>query len=130
MIEKPWMRQMDAEHAEDEEKAGQIERAHQLRQRQQRSDAVLADREGHGTEGADGGHAHDHADDLEENVCGLLDHIEDQRAATAELVQREAEEDGEEEHLQDVAVGKGATTVFGMTFIRNSVVVCILPGPV
>lgn len=97
-----------AEHAEDEEKAGQVERAHQLRQRQQRGDAVLADREGHGAEGADGSHAHDHADDLEENVCGLLDHVEDQRAAAAELVQREAEEDGEEEHLQDVAVGKGA----------------------
>ena len=95
-----------SKHDENEEQAGQIERAHQLGERQQRGNAVLADSKGHGAESTQRSHAHDHADDLKENVSRFFDHIEDQRASSPELVQCEAEKNGEEKHLQDVAAGK------------------------
>ena len=62
-IEKPWKRAMQPEHDEDEEQAGGVEGGHQLAERQQRADAVLADRERHRAERADRRHLHDVADD-------------------------------------------------------------------
>jgi hypothetical protein len=50
---------------------------------------------------------HDDADDREQHVRGLLDHVEDERATAAELVQGKAEQDREQQHLQDLALGKG-----------------------
>ena len=94
------------EHDEDEQQAGQVERAHQLAQRQQRADAVLADRERHRAERADRRHLHDDADDREQHVRDLLDEVEHQRAAAAEPVQREAEQHREQQHLQDLALGE------------------------
>ena len=97
----------EAEHDEDEHEAREIERSHQLAERHQRADAVLADGEGHRAERADRRHLHDDADDREQHVRRLLDHVEHQRAAAAELVQAEAEQDGDQQHLQDLALGEG-----------------------
>ena len=63
---KPASAAIDAEHDEDEDQAGRVERGHQLAERQQRADAVLADGEGHGAERADRRDLHDDADDAEE----------------------------------------------------------------
>jgi hypothetical protein len=49
---------------------------------------------------------HDQADDAEENVRGLLDHVEDQRAAAAEAMQRKAEQHREQQHLEHLALGE------------------------
>ena len=95
-----------AEHDEDEHEAGQVERAHQLAERDQRADAVLADRERHRAERADRRDLHDEADDREQHVRHLLDPVEHQRAAAAEPVQREAEQHREQQHLQDLALGE------------------------
>ena len=46
------------------------------------------------------------ADDREQHVRDLLDEVEHQRAAAAELVQREAEQHREQQHLQDLALGE------------------------
>ena len=70
----------EPQHDQDEDEAGGIERPHQLAERQQRPDAVLADGEGHRAERADRRHLHDDADDREQHVRGLLDDVEYQRA--------------------------------------------------
>ena len=105
---KPHKRGDDAEHDEDEDQAGDVEAEHQLPEREQRAEAVLADREGHGAEGADRRHLHDDADDAEEDVRRLVDEAQQRLAALAQRVQREGEQDGEEQHLQDLALGEGA----------------------
>ena len=97
----------DAQHDKDEEQTSQVERTHQLAQREQRADAVLADGEGHRTEGADGGDLHDDSDDVEQHMREFLDEVEHHRAAAAELVQRKAEQHREQQHLQDLTLGKG-----------------------
>ena len=97
-----------SEHDKNEEQARQIEGAHELRERNEGGDAVLADCEGHGAAGAHRRHAHDHADHLEEHVRTLFDHVENQRASAAELVQSETEENGKEKNLQNFAFRKGA----------------------
>jgi hypothetical protein len=84
-----------------------IEGAHQLAQREQAAQAVLADGERHGAEGTDGRQLHDVVDDAEEHVRALLDHVEHQRAAAAETVQRKAEQHRDQQHLQDLALGEG-----------------------
>ena len=96
-----------AEHHEDEQQASDVERGHQLAQLQQRTHAVLADGEGHRAEGADGRDLHDVADDHEEHVRALLDHVEHQRAAAAETVQCEAEHHRDQQHLQNLSLGEG-----------------------
>ena len=99
-------RAISAEHDEDEDEARQVEGAHQLAERQQRADAVLADRERHRAERADRRDLHDDADDREQHVRRLLDEVEHERAAAAELVQREAEQHREQQHLQDLALAR------------------------
>lgn len=48
-----------SENDEDEEQTGQIEGEHQVGERRQRGDSVLADGEGHGAAGADRRELHD-----------------------------------------------------------------------
>ena len=96
------------QHHEDEQQAGDVERAHQLGQRGERAQAVLADGEGHGAKRADGRQLHDVADDDEQHVRELLDEVEHQRAAAAKTVQRKAEQHRDQQHLQHLAFGKRA----------------------
>src|SRR5450830_537540 len=95
------------EHDEDEQAASQVERTHQLGQRQQRIDAVFADGEGHRAEGTDRGDLHDDIDHAEDGAAGLVDQLGDRAAFFTQQRQREAEQDGDQQHLQDVALGEG-----------------------
>jgi hypothetical protein len=86
--------------------AGRVEGAHQLREREQRAHAVLADGEGHGAEGADRRHPHDDADDAEQDVGHFVDELKHRLSLRAERVQGKAEQDREQQHLQDLALGE------------------------
>ena len=50
----------------------------------------------------------DDPDDAEDDVRHLVDEREQRPAALAQRVQREGEQDGEQQHLEDVALGEGA----------------------
>ena len=91
----------EAEHNDDEDDAGRVERHHQLGERQQRHYAILADRERHRAECADRRDLHDDSDHAEQRVRSLIDHVEQRLAALAERLQSECEQDREEQHLQD-----------------------------
>ena len=75
---------------------------------QDRAGAELADREGHGAERADRRRPHDDRDDAEHRMRGVVDEGAHGMAALAEAHQRETEQDREQQHLQDVALGEGA----------------------
>ena len=93
----------EAEHEHDEDDAGRIERDHQLGERQERRHAVFADGERHRAERPDRRDLHDDPDHAEQGVRCLVDHVEQRLAALAERLQAEREQDGEEQHLQDLA---------------------------
>ena len=97
-----------AEHDDDEDDAGQVERDHQLGERDQRRDAVFADGEGHRAEGADRRRLHDDPDQPKSAWQRLSRTSSTRLAALAERLQREAEQHREEQHLQDVALREGA----------------------
>ena len=93
---------------EDEEKTGDVDARHQLAQRDERADPVLADGERHRAEGADRGDAHDDPDHVEEHVRELIDEIDQRSSLCPEPRQRQAEQDREEQHLEDLAAGERA----------------------
>ncbi len=95
-----------AEHAEDEQQAGSVEARHQLAERQQRAEAVLADGERHRAECADRREPHDVTDDPEQHGRQALDELEQGVAAPAERVQREPEQHRDQQHLQHLAAGE------------------------
>ena len=97
-----------AQHYKNEEQAGEIERPHEFGKRNERIETVFTDRKGHGTERTQRSHAHDHANDLEEHTRRFVDDFKNKRIASAHLVQRETEKQREEEHLQNLTLGKGA----------------------
>ena len=82
----------DSEHDKNENEAGQVERAHQLTERDQRAHTVLADREGHRAECADWCDLHDDADNRKQHVRRFFDPVKNERAASAKAVQREPEQ--------------------------------------
>src|SRR4030095_7108619 len=84
----------ESEHDQNEDETRDVERAHQLAERQQRVDPILADRESHRTKSADRPPLQDDADNREQHGRALLDHVEHERAPPAELVQTETEQDG------------------------------------
>ena len=53
------------------------------------------------------------ADDAEHRLADVVDEIAHALAALAERHQREAEQDREQQHLQDVALGEGADDAVG-----------------
>ena len=68
---------------------------------------------GHGAEGAERGGLHDDGDDAEHRIGEIVDQFAHALAALAQRHQREAEQDGEQQHLQDVAFGEGADHAVG-----------------
>ena len=98
----------DAEHDHHEQRRRDVEDRDQAEQVAQRRRSEPADREGHRAERAEGGGLHDDADHAEDRVAGLVDDVAQLGALVAHRHQREAEEDGEQQHLQDVAPGEGA----------------------
>src|SRR5450830_1428579 len=96
-----------AQYAGDEDEGGQVEGAHQLHQRQQRAQAVFADGEGHRAERTNRRHPGNHADDAEEHLAGLVDHADQRTGFFTDHHQRQAEQDRDEQHRQDLALGEG-----------------------
>ena len=68
----------------------------------------MADRIGHRAEGADGRGLHDDADDAEGRVSRIVEKDAQPLGLLADRHQREAEEDGDEQHLQDLPLREGA----------------------
>ena len=95
-----------AQDKHDEDNAGQIERSHEVRKRDQRYDTVLADGEGHGPERADWSGLHDDADDGKQRVTGLIDEAEHDLSALTDHLQAKRKQDCEEKHLQDLALSE------------------------
>ena len=100
---KPVNAAIAAEHDQDEQQAGQVEAAHQQRQRPERVDAVAADRERHRAAGADRRELHERVHHREEDVRGRLDELVHDLAARAHVRHRVAEEHRDEQHLQEIA---------------------------
>ena len=108
--------------------AGRVEGAHQLGEREQRADAVLADGECHGAERAERRHPHDDADDAEQDVRHLVDELEHRLAALAPTACSAKPNSTENSSTCRISpLAKASTTVFGMMFSRKSVVDCSFP---
>ena len=86
--------------------AGQIERSHEVRERNQRYYAVLADGESHGPERANWSCLHYYADDSEQRVARLIDNAEQDPSTLTEHLQAKRKQDCEEKHLQDLALSE------------------------
>src|SRR5215475_15973734 len=91
-----------AQDKHDEDNAGQIERSHEVRERDQRYYTVLTDREGHGPERANWSGLHDDADNGEQRMAGLIDDPEQDLSALTEHLHAKRKQDCEEKHLQDL----------------------------
>ena len=105
---KPVNAEDGAEHHEDEERAGDVDARHQLAQREQRADAVPPDRERHRAERADRRQPHDQANDVEQDVGDLGQQVDYGLQWRAQAQQRQAEENGHEQHLDDLALRERA----------------------
>ena len=91
-----------AEDAEDEDQAGGVEAGHQLGERGEAADAVLRDGDHHRAHRSERRELHDHRDDAEHDVAAAVDQVAERGAAVADLVQRDADEDRDEQDRQDV----------------------------
>ena len=107
-MEKPAIRGDGAQHQHDEQRRGGVEGGNEAAEIAQCSRPVFADREGHRAERANRRGFHDDGDDAEEGVAEIVDERAHRTPAVAEHHQREPEQDGDEQHLQDVALGEGA----------------------
>ena len=96
-----------AQHHRDEKDAGQIDAADQGAQLEQRGRAILADGEGHGPEGSHRRGAHDDAHHGEEHLADPLQGARPPRRRPLESRQGEPGEDGQQQHLQHLALGEG-----------------------
>ncbi|MNQ78388.1 hypothetical protein D3C85_932970 [compost metagenome] len=94
------------QYQQDEGGAGQVEQRHQAAQVLQRIQAVFAGGVGNGAEHTNRRQAHDHAHDAEDHMAQFVDQPGDPRSGFADQVQRAAEQNREQQHLQDVVIGK------------------------
>src|SRR5207244_2299482 len=83
-----------AQDKHDEDNAGQIERSHKVRERDQRYYTVLADGEGHGPERANWSGLHDDADDGKQRVTGLIDDAEHDQYRVSDHERDKRNDDG------------------------------------
>ena len=98
----------DVQDDKDEQQAGQVEAAHEIAEGAERAEAVLAHGEGHSAERAERGELHDDVDDAEQGRGSLTDEPDDTGDALAEGGKGRAAEQGNEQHLEDVAIGERA----------------------
>ncbi len=87
-----------AQHDQDEERTGNVERTDQLGERPQRGDAVLPDRERQGTERTHRCETHKVAEDAEHHGRGRFQYVQHRLALLAHGRQRETAEHGNEQH--------------------------------
>ena len=92
----------DAQHKKDEQQRGEIEGRDQPGQIGESADAVSADGEGHGAQRADGGDLHEDEDQLENGMAGRIEHMHQRVGLFPDQRQRDAEQDRDEQHLQDI----------------------------
>ena len=97
----------ETQYHDHKEDAGDIEADDQLTQRNHRTDAFLADGEGHGPESAQGSHIHDDLDDAEHDFRKTFDEIKDDLPLGPAEVQRKGKKNGHQQYLQNFAAGKG-----------------------
>ncbi len=90
-----------AEDDDDEQRAGEVEGAHEGRHRPDRGPAGLADDRSDRTEGADGSGPHDHYHELEDDGLDVLDSGENRLAGLAHRLQGESDEESEHEGRQN-----------------------------
>jgi hypothetical protein len=96
-----------AQHHEHEEQHRDVEQRHQHAQLLERAYAVLAHGEGDGAQHAQRCQLDDDAHDLEQGHGQGVHQLGDGLAALAQHGQRAAEQHGEQQHLQHVALGEG-----------------------
>ncbi len=99
---------MPHQHHQHEDQAGEIEGGHQRAQLNQGVDTVLADREAHRSEGAQGREANHHMDDAEEQLGQGFQAIGHLVAEIAHPGAGKARQHRDEQHLQQVALGERA----------------------
>ena len=102
---KPCHRAIAAQHDEDEQQARRVEAGDQCPELRQRPDTEIADRERHRAERAERRRLHDDADDAEQHAstaCSM--HSSSGAPAAPSRSEREPEQDGDEQHLEDVAL--------------------------
>ena len=98
--------QQRAEDAEDEHGARDVERDHQDAEAHDRGEPGLADDRRDRAERAERGEPEDHAEDAEHQRLQVLDRVHDRLALGAHLLQREADQQGDEQHLQHALAGE------------------------
>ena len=98
----------DSEHNEYEEKTRRVDAEHQPRESRERFNSERADRECHRAERSDRRDAHHHVDHAEERMRELIDHRDEVSPLFTKVQESDAEQDGEEQHLQNVAGGERA----------------------
>ena len=116
---KPRKRGNAAQHDEDEEQAGRVEGGHQLAEREQRADAVLADGEGHGAERAERRDPMTMPTMRRRRASGLVDDVEHRlpRSPSASSAMPNRTEKNSTCRMSPSA--KAPTTVSGMMFMRK-----------
>src|SRR5579872_560697 len=97
----------DAHDHQHENKARDIEDADQFYQRAKRTDPVTPYRKGHRSEGAYGGQPHQHVDDAEHRLRQRVEKLHDRFSLFADERERKAEQNGYQQHLEDVALREG-----------------------
>ena len=91
------------QHDQNEDRRGRIEGEDEVEEVSERARPIFADREGHGAERAERRDLHDDADDGEHRMGEIVHETSDSLRALAQIEERKAEQDGEEQHLEDVA---------------------------
>jgi hypothetical protein len=83
--------------AGNKKEAGGVHRQHELAERQDRGEAISADRKRHGSQGGDRGKAHDDAYDAEHCLREEIKNLDQRHGLVTHACQCDAKEDGEEE---------------------------------
>jgi hypothetical protein len=94
-----------------EQDRGQVDARHQLAEAGENAEAEFADREGNGAERGERRHIHDDPHDAEQRVHDIVDQRDEPLAALAHVAQREAEQDGDDQHRQKIALGHRADQI-------------------
>ena len=92
---------------------GQVHDAHQLDQGKQHTQAMIGNGERHQAEHADGGIQHDNAGNLDHDLRAGVKKTEHGFTLLADHAQTETKEQGEEDDLEHLALGKGFHRIDG-----------------
>ena len=97
----------------DKKDACNIKAHNELAKYKNRANTLLADGKSHCAKCADGGHVHDDADNLEQHFRKALDEVKAELALLAAVIQGKGKQHGHQQHLEDLAAGKGRNKGIG-----------------